>query len=280
MSWTSRLENSLWNCQLLVEGPISVGETISFRSRKDAEHLTPLMSNISIKNAPNGALLRVNSYAFEQKYAIEAALIFSGYALDILSTKTRCPLTVRFLEERPSRRSPELTISRTISQEEWMFAFRESRLLMFTQPTFLRALGWFRKGLVSIDPMDKFLAYWNSIEVIAGKYHTRNERTSNGIKNQIWQCFLDLWGENDHWKIISGDENWIDYNYNTRKDVAHGLINVDVASMESIAAKISVIEDLAHEFIIDWRNQKLNPEAQIDNYISSKLEEENWIRIE
>lgn len=277
MNWINNLPK--WTTKIFVNGPIEIEKEITFRSRKDIEYGDPLYSNIIIKKERDGVRLSVNSFAADAELGKKAALIFSGLALDVLSTKTRCPLYVSIHEKRPRYSFIESEISRIVTEEEWKFAFQESRLLTLTEPTFLRALGWYRKGLVSEDPFDKFLAFWNSIEVVAGKYHTKTDRTRNGIKNQVWQCFIDLWGDCENWEIIKGQTDWIDKNFDTRNAVAHGIISIDVASIEGIIAKLDIIEKLANLFLIEWRNKKLHPEQNITQEIQEKLDERDWIKI-
>jgi hypothetical protein len=278
MSWENGLPK--WTTNIFVNGPIEVDNKISFRSRKDIEFGDTLYSNVKVSKSREGVKLSVNSFAPDIEFGKKAALIFSGLALDVLSVKTKCPLYVSIHEQRSRYIFSEYEILRTVTEDEWKFAFQEARLLTLTEPTFLRALGWYRKGQNSDDPFDKFLAFWNSIEVVAGKYHIPNKRTKQGIKNQIWQCFIDLWGECENWKIITGQIKWIDENYENRKNVAHGIISIDVASIEEITNKLNVIEKLANIFLVEWRNKKLNPQNQITEEIKGRLDERDWIKIE
>jgi hypothetical protein len=278
MSWEYGLPK--WTTDILVNGPIDIDKEISFRSRKDIEFGDPLYSNVNISKDRNSIKLSVNSFAPDIEYGKKAALIFSGLALDVLSVKTKCPLYVGVEEQKLGRYFNNYDILRTVTEDEWKFSFQEARLLKLTEPTFLRALGWYRKGQNSDDPFDKFLAFWNSIEVVASKYHTPNERTRQGIKNQIWQCFLDLWGDCNNWKIIAGQKGWIDDSYKDRKNVAHGIISIDIASIQEISNKLSVIEKLANIFLVEWRVNKLKPENNITEEIREKLDERDWIKIE
>lgn len=269
-----------WTTDIFVNGPIEIEHDITFRSRKDIEYGDPLYSNIVIRKERDRVKLSVNSFAEDAELGKKAAFIFSGLALDVLSVKTMSPLYISIYKKNQRYNSLANEVKRIITEDEWKFAFKESRLLTLTEPTFLRALGWYRKGLITEDPFDKFLAFWNSIEVVAGKYHTRTDRTQNGIKNQIWQCFQDLWGNIENWKLISGNQNWIDDNYQTRKDVAHGIISIDIDTIEAIVNKLQIIEKLAHIFLIEWRTQKLSPENNITLEIQEKLDEREWIRMQ
>ncbi len=279
MSWNNQ-ELPKWTTQIFVNGPIEINEDITFKSRKDIEYGDPLYSNIIIKKDRDGVKLSVNSFAELIELGKKAALIFSGLALDVLSLKTRCPLYVSLHVQKQRYNFVKTEVLRTVTEDEWKFAFKESRLLALTEPTFLRALSWYRKGLVSEDPFDKFLAFWNSIEVVASKYHTPTDRTTNGVKNQIWQCFNELWNDVDSWKEISGQREWINENYETRKNVAHGIISIDVESIEEIIAKLEMIERLAYVFLLDWRIEKLRPEENITEEIQSKLDDREWLKIE
>jgi hypothetical protein len=83
----------------------------------------------------------------------------------------------------------------------------------------LRGLGWYRKGLYTEDPFDKFLAFWNAIEIVAAAYYQSEfvpsidrERAKKGSKSQIWECFKALWGPCEQWPNIAGDDKWFDEN--------------------------------------------------------------------
>lgn len=279
-----------WKIELFIQGPINLDEDfIEFVSRKDIQYKEhPLYSNIILyQDRPrfrdrSSAMINatVNAYAETSDLANKAALLFVGLALDVLSFNTVCPSQVSLRSNKFNPSEYEYTTFRITSIDDWKNAFNEARLLLFTEPTFLRSLSWYRKGLCSEDPLDRFLAFWNSIEVVAGKYHIVNEKTKSGIKNQIWQCFVDTWGDISTWKIIANQDKWIEENYNIRKDIAHGLISIDIESIENITAKLPIIEKFAHAFISDWRKNKLNPESKITAEIDSRLTDKQWFKIE
>jgi hypothetical protein len=158
-------------------------------------------------------------------------------------------------------------VKRIIEKIEWLKGFKEARLLNKFEPTFLRALGWYRKGLHTEDPYDKFLAYWNAIEITASKYHPRTERTKNGTKNQIWECFNTLWGDLSDWPIISGNQNWIDANNDIRRKIAHGVAPITVDSIEEIIEKLEKLEQVSYRFLSGWRERLPN-----NDHLTSLLE--------
>jgi hypothetical protein len=125
-----------------------------------------------------------------------------------------------------------------------------------------RSLGWYRKALCADDPFDKFLALWNAIEIVASKYYRYvptidQERVKKGSKSQLWECFKALWGPCDQWPIIPGQDEWIDENYEARKDVAHGTSSVDIHKVAAVADKLDSVEQVAYRFLRDWREQLL-----------------------
>lgn len=129
-------------------------------------------------------------------------------------------------------------------------------------PSFLRSLGWYRKGLTTDDPLDKFLAFWNAIEIVASKYFhyvpgIDQERARKGCKNQVWACFSTLWGPCDSWPVIGGQTNWIDDSYAIRLDVAHGVAFIDIHKVAEVAERLPAIEEVCYQFLKGWRERFL-----------------------
>src|SRR5207248_2898461 len=125
------------------------------------------------------------------------------------------------------------------------------------------SLGWYRKGLYTDDPFDKFLAFWNAIEIVAARYYRDcpsidQERAKKGIKNQVWGCFMELWGPCERWPYINGDTKWIDESYRIRTDVAHGIGSVNIKQVAHVASRIDLIRQVAHRFLLDWRAKNAN----------------------
>jgi hypothetical protein len=147
---------------------------------------------------------------------------------------------IGLLEGQPVRIASH-DVRRVIDREEWLSAFNESRSLATSEPTFLRAMGWYRKGLYTEDPFDKFLAFWNSIEIVAAKYHPKTEAAKGGTKNQTFECFHALWGDRNRWPLIAEDEQWIKTNYEMRKDIAHGIASIDVEQVEPVLEKLELL---------------------------------------
>jgi len=96
---------------------------------------------------------------------------------------------------------------------------------------------------------------------VAGKYHPPIlEDKSTGSISQIWESFKSIWGECDSWTIIKGQTTWIDNNYKIRTTIAHGIESVDIETVKDVVTKIDILQLVAHKFLMDWRQRKLNPE--------------------
>lgn len=261
-----------WNVDLDVYGPITINRVINFKQRKELNYQDKLYSNIEInKNGKHGVKVTVTAYATEAVYAKKAGLYFVGQAIDTLSFAINLPIYLSYTDNRTA--SPKVEeVRRLITDDEWIQAFKDARLYTLTEPTFLRALGWYRKGLSSDDPFDKFLAFWNSIETVTSKYNPNKDACSNpgtNTKCHMWECIKSIWGEIQDWKVIPNELSWIDENYETRKNIAHGIASIDIEVIQQIIPKIEVIQELAYEFIKDWKEQKLNP--VITEEIAGKL---------
>ena len=108
-----------------------------------------------------------------------------------------------------------------------------------------RSLGWYRRGLSSPDETLSFLALWNSLEIAASSFHEQTERTKLGIKNQIYQSFLDLWKGQRNYAFPEGEsayDAWIKENHEKRTNIAHGLIPLEPRYLKVLLdARSSVI---------------------------------------
>ncbi|PGQ79687.1 methylamine utilization protein MauJ [Priestia megaterium] len=247
-----------WEVELFVYGAVKVSKTIAFRTQKGTQGINPFFSDIEIKNFNEGIIINATAFAPTSNLAHSAALIFVGQMLDclVLELDEPIPLFLSFDGKKFSSRPSN--VRRFIEKREFSQAFDESLYLSINEPTFLKAYGWYRKGLYSEDPFDIFLALWNSLEIVTSKYHPRSERARNGTKSQMWESFKIIWGECENWPlIIRGDTEWIDRNYEVRKNIAHGIANVNIEQVEEVLSKIDTIRRVAHSFLKTWRHQQL-----------------------
>jgi len=245
-----------WKVTLAVSGPITTHERIKFSTRKGFNN--PFWTEIQITPVIQGVKVELIALADNQDEANEAALYFLGQALDYLSLVTNLPLYVSHtgLQFKPQNDN----VKRLLSEDDWIHAFERSRNIAMNRRTFSRSLSWHRKAMISEDPIDSFLSFWSSIESIASKFARQNERTQNGIINKVCDCFDQLWGSTENWKVIPNSANEINQFYDLRNGIAHGFISVDIETLKRISHKLPTIKKLSFEFLKDWEANGLNPE--------------------
>lgn len=244
-----------YSVELNVFGKITTTGLIDFDTDKELDVGNVFRSDIVIRSHQQGVRIASTVWTADQDRAHKVALLFIGKMLDVLSLKINTPL---FISNNDIRNSVERNVVRAVVDEiEFRQSFEISRYLNLEHTAFLRALNWYRKGLYTDDPFDKFLAFWNSISVVAGKYHTPNERTRSGIINQIWNCFETLWGADPaRWRNI-GNARWINANNDIRNNIAHGLIPIEVDYVEDVISRIENIQTVAFNFLREWAEIQL-----------------------
>ena len=223
--------------------------------------MTPFCSDIEIKIVPSGLRANVTARATDQTLAFKAAVFFFGPMLDALTLTLNCPMYLSFTE-RERTRAGRHDVRRVVEPVEIEKAFHEAHHLAMTSPSFLRSLGWYRKGLTTDDPLDKFLTFWNAIEIVASKYYhyvpaIDKERAKKGSKSQVWECFKALWGRCEEWPVIPGLTEWIDKSYSVRLDVAHGVAFIDIHEVAEVAERLPAIEEVCYRFLRGWRDRFL-----------------------
>jgi hypothetical protein len=246
----------IYEVELIVLGPILTQKPISFNTDKELNLGNIFNSNVNIKAHPQGVKISSTVWTADEDRAFKVALLFIGKMLDVLSIKTNSPLVVTNSEIKKA--IDRNTVRALIQKSEFSQCFELARSLNLNQTTLLRALNWYRKGLYTEDPFDKFLAFWNSINVVAAKYHTPSPRTERGIINQIWDCFSTLWGEDlTQWEFINGDNRWINNNNEIRNNIAHGLIPVEVDYVQNVITRLESVQNVAYKFITKWSEERL-----------------------
>ncbi len=252
---------SIWEVEITVFGSVKVKDRQRFRTQKGHRVMNPFFSDISIRNFGEGLIITVTAKATSSQLANDAALVFVGQMLDylVIDLGGEQQLKVSLHNGRTNYLTRENHIKRILTEEEIKQAFKESLSLSLKHPVFLKAYSWYRKGLYTEDPFDKFLAFFNSIELVASKYHPQNDAAKKGSKSQIWECFKAIWGECSEWPLyIRGNNKWIDKNYETRKEIAHGLAIVNIEEVGKVSSMITSIQNVAYLFLRDWKIKQLD----------------------
>lgn len=247
-------ERATWIVQLFVDGPIAVADPIRFQQLKGFNDRRQFYSEVSVQNSLLGLRMSVTAFARERDPARKAALVFLGEMLDVLATELRLPLRLSLFDLRNADRSGH-SVKRVVTEHEFRKAFTQARWLSEQEPTFLRALSWFRKGLITEDSLDRFFALWLALEIVASKYHPDVPGAKKGSKSQIWESFKVLWGDCANWPIIGSQDRWIDENYTLRLQIAHGIAAVDVEAVERATEMSETIQEVSQRFLTDWAHR-------------------------
>lgn len=239
-----------WNVSIAVSGPIELPSNQLTMQVLKGEH-RPFQTKVQLKKASHGVYLSVIAIADNPEEANDVAVFFVGRMLDLLSLKIDMPLYLSLF--KPQFRVNEDHVRRIVTKHEWQQAFEISQRYGIARSTFCRAISWYRKGLVSEDPVDKLMAFWASLEAICSKYCEQNNRTTNGIINKICNCFDLMWGDVSQWKIIPNEPQLINTFCDKRNEIAHGTLPiVRVEIIKEIAELLPMLKQLCHEFLKDW----------------------------
>ena len=241
-----------WEVEMAVSGAITIKQPrMVLHVEKGVSH--PFLTTVTISKVPHGCRMTMIARAYTQETANDAAVYFLGQALDILCIKLNIPLYLSLFQ--PEFRSSDSHIRRLVSQEEWENAFIEGRRLGIDRRFISRAISWYRKGLISDDPIDKVIAYWSALEAVASNFYRPTNRTKLGVINQICDCFVQLWGPVPNWKVIPGEPDIINQFHDFRNGFSHGFKSVDIDTIREVLVHLPRYESLVYTFLFDWINE-------------------------
>jgi len=268
----------IWDVMLYVDGPVTVKRRVITTQQKGFRVDDPFYSDIEIMGIPSGLKATVTARAPDHVIAYKAAVFFFGHMVDTLTLTVNRPMYLS-LREREQSYAQRHDVKRIIEREEFESAFSEAHQLAQGSPSFLRSLGWYRKGLTTDDPLDKFLAFWNSIEIVAAKYYQYvptidKVRAEKGSISQVWECFKALWGPCEEWPVIPGQRKWIDQSSAVRVGVAHGVVPIDIHKVAEVADRLPAIEEVSYRFLLGWRERFLALDRQPPSESLSAAERE------
>jgi hypothetical protein len=257
------MSKKVWEVDIDIIGPISISGNINFKQEKGFDQ-DQFYSDIKLSNSQLGIYSTVTAYADNSDVAKTAAFVFLGRMVDVLSLDNDIPLILS-THDRIANHLVKSTTRRSLDKTDFIAAFNVARRLEITHPILLKAIGWYSKGKTSINTLDRFLAYWNAIEITATKYHTETERTPNGTINMIYQCFIDYFGEPDVWGLPC---RWINDMHDKRSRIAHGAEETTAEAINAVAELIPPLESISRKLIYAVLNS---------HYEWNIFEEETWL---
>lgn len=252
----------VWEVVLYVDGPVTLRDRMVTTQQKGFRVDDPFYSDIEIRSVSSGLKATVTARALNAAVAYRAAVVFFGRMLDALTLTVNRPMHLNLTE---NQRTPtdRHEVRRVIEHDQVANAFRDAHNWANHRSSFLRALGWYRKGLTTNDPLDRFLAFWNAMEIVASRYYgcvdsIDKERAKGRSKSQVWECFKALWGPCEQWPVIAGRNLWIDESHSVRNAIAHGVAFVGIETVSTVADRLPVMEEISYQFLADWRDQFLD----------------------
>lgn len=246
-------ETVIWEVDLTIYGPISVVEPMQFDRIKSGND--PFYREIKLNKTDFGVLSTITAQAPTVELARKATALFFGRVVDILGFNVDLPLRISLYSNKRSDFTEKFAERRRISAAEWEKSLNESWALDITKPDYLKGLSWYRKGMISEDPFDQFLALWNSMEVITSHHHPPlPPEHKTGSKSQMWESFKKIWGIRERWPHIEGNYDWVYEMYEYRKLIAHGTEPVNVQTIERVANKLDSLRKVSRQFLIDSKD--------------------------
>lgn len=233
-------DRKIWEVDFYLVGPISIASEITFRQEKGFDQ-HQFYSDIRLKKSTYGIEATITAYADNINIAETVAYVYFGRMRDILALENDIPIQL-YKHEGAFTNEGSFVSRRLLSKSDIISAFKMARRFELEQSKLLRAIGWYSKGKISQNTFDKFLAYWNVIEILGKEFHTPTDRTQNGVKNQIYQCFFDFLGSIDNWGLPDG---WIDNMYVKRNEIVHGGEDTTLEAINIVSELVPMLEKTA-----------------------------------
>ncbi|GGB61762.1 methylamine utilization protein MauJ [Fictibacillus barbaricus] len=236
----------IWEVDFDVVGPISIKNNINFRQEKGFDQ-HQFYSDIRLTKSSYGLRATITAYADNINIAETVAYVYFGRMRDVLSLENDIPILL-YKHEGTSNNQRSYVSRRLLNKSDIITAFKMARKFEIDQPKLLRSIGWYSKGKIPQNTFDKFLAFWNVLEILGKEYHTETERTKgeNKTKNKIYQCFLDYFGEIEGWDL---PEKWIDDMYEKRNEIVHGGEDTTIEAINATSKLIPLLEQTSRKLI-------------------------------
>ncbi|SDH54589.1 hypothetical protein SAMN04487975_105183 [Planococcus glaciei] len=202
-------------------------------------------SDIKIQKSTFGLKATITAYADSMESAETVAYVYFGRMKDILSLINDIPIQFHKYEGQNFRQQ-NFTSRRLLSKSDIISAFQMARKFEAEQPALLKAIGWYSKGKLSHNTFDQFFAFWSVIEILAKEFHTPTDRTKKGIKNQIYQSFLDYFGPMENWDFA---DSWLDLLNDKRNVIYHGGEYNSLDTINEISKLIPSLEETSKKLI-------------------------------
>lgn len=240
---------NIWEIDFEMVGPITINREVSFNQEKGFD-MDQFYSEITLRKSSYGINATITAYANNAETAERVAYVYFGRMIDVLSLNNDVPikLSIPTGNQIGRRSNPS---RRVLEKSEIKIAFNMARKFEMEQPKLLRAISWYSKAILDQNTLDKFMAYWNVIEILGSEYHSPTERTDHGTINKIYQCFLEYFGEANQWNL---PDRWINDTCNMRNKLAHGAEDFTIETIINYASEVPLLEQIARRIIFEIIN--------------------------
>lgn len=245
-----------FNVELIIFGKITVSKTIAFDAEKQLQPGALFRSKIEIKNHPKGLRISTIVYTADEDRAYKVALLFVGRMLDIMSMRMKIPLS--FTSSHMKEEADGPLIRRIAKKEDFIASFNLANRINIEEDkgVFATALNWYRKGLYTQEPYDKFLAFWNAI-AISAQHYCPKKNGEKGEIDYIVSCFQQL-SDSFQTGHTNCSREWIREHNRLRNRIAHGCLRIDSENIDSVVTKLDFLQEVAYCFLLGWGIEKLS----------------------
>lgn len=231
----------IWEVDFKVSGNVTLSRNNIEIIQEKGFSIDQFYSTIRFKRDPQGIQVCLTAYAENQNDAYIVANVYLERAINLLSVLIDLPLKVE--TENKKNVSTGRLVRRQLTQDDLQMAFRLSRQFEQDNPKVLRALSWYCKGNNSFNVLDRFTSYWTCIEILSAEYHTPTDRTRLGMKNQIYQCYIDYLDES---YVI----DWLDNANELRNNILHGGVEITYDKIIEISNDSNIIKNHSKDLIL------------------------------
>lgn len=253
-----------WEIDFSVFAPLTLKKHIVFKAEKGDPDFS-FYSKIHLSDKPFGFNATVTADATQKDEAKIAGRVFFESMLNVLSFNIDEPLYI--YEENINLKKPNYSERRIIEEFDFKKAFEVARLFETTEPDIRNAISWYSKALISNNVIDEFLYFYIVLEILANKYSSENEYTTNGVKNRIFQVFKD-------YRLLenNGDmPSWINEMNAIRTDIAHGNEEINYNRILYISSKLVLLKEKTRDIL-----KKIMDTKQTERENQRKYLEENF----
>lgn len=250
-------EHPVWLFELNLYGPFVIPTRCTLEEVDAFFSDDACFQSIEIKNASYGAQASFRVQASNSLHANQLALFAMEQLLNVLVIKFNTPLYVTRQDNRPMLQSRTAS-KRIMEKPEWQQALREAHYFLHHQPAYLQSLGHYRKALCHDNPVEKFLAFVNTMEHLA--QHTPRSGLSEPKRDRLevlQRAFNSLWSERAGWPHLQHDDGTLESIVDLSIHCTNGVSPILAGTIGQVVELLEITHRMAHAYLVAWRQQHI-----------------------